>query len=88
MIVDDEYVILESANINQKSLAGSNDTEIDMGSYQPHHTWAAKKQHPQGQVYGYSMSLWAEQLGVLQKCYKDPETLECVNEVNNIDEDN
>ncbi|KAL8211186.1 hypothetical protein R6Q57_005623 [Mikania cordata] len=88
MIVDDEYVILGSANINQRSLAGSKDTEIAMGSYQPHHTWAAKKQHPQGQVYGYRLSLWAEQLGVLQKCYKDPETLECVIKVNNIAEDN
>ncbi|KAD5960791.1 hypothetical protein E3N88_12263 [Mikania micrantha] len=88
MIVDDEYVIMGSANINQRSLAGSKDTEIAMGSYQPHHTWAAKKQHPQGQVYGYRLSLWAEQLGVLQKCYKDPETLECVKKVNNIAEDN
>ncbi|KAK9071459.1 hypothetical protein SSX86_010028 [Deinandra increscens subsp. villosa] len=88
MIVDDEYVIVGSANINQRSLAGSKDTEIAMGSYQPHHTWAAKNQHPHGQVYGYRMSLWAEQLGVLEKCYKDPETLECVNKVNKIAEDN
>lgn len=50
MIVDDEYVILGSANINQRSLAGSKDTEIAMGSYQPHHTWASKNQHPYGQV--------------------------------------
>ncbi|KAL8240496.1 hypothetical protein R6Q59_013851 [Mikania micrantha] len=60
MIVDDEYESLGYANINQRSLASSKDTEIAMGSYQPHHTWAAKKQHPQGQVYGYRMSLWAE----------------------------
>ncbi|KAI3808379.1 hypothetical protein L1987_24328 [Smallanthus sonchifolius] len=88
MIVDDEYVILGSANINQRSLAGSKDTEIAMGSYQPHHTWAARKRHPYGQVYGYRMSLWAEQLGALDKCYMDPETLECVNKVNKIAEDN
>lgn len=49
MIVDDEYVIVGSANINQRSLAGTKDTEIAMGAYQPHHTWAAKK-HPKGQV--------------------------------------
>lgn len=50
MIVDDEYVILGSANINQRSMAGSRDTEIAMGAYQPHHTWANKKKHPHGQV--------------------------------------
>lgn len=50
MIVDDEYVIVGSANINQRSLAGSRDTEIAMGAYQPHHTWAKKKDHPHGQV--------------------------------------
>lgn len=50
MIVDDEYVIVGSANINQRSMAGTKDTEIAMGSYQPHYTWSAKKRHPRGQV--------------------------------------
>lgn len=50
MIVDDEYVILGSANINQRSMAGSRDTEIAMGAYQPHHTWTQKKHQPRGQV--------------------------------------
>ncbi|XP_071710398.1 phospholipase D delta-like [Rutidosis leptorrhynchoides] len=88
MIVDDEYVIVGSANINQRSLAGSKDTEIAMGSYQPHHTWAARKRHPHGQIYGYRMSLWAEHLGTLEECYKEGETLECVRRVNQVAEDN
>ena len=50
MVVDDEYVIIGSANINQRSMAGSRDTEIAMGSYQPNHTWAKQKAHPRGQV--------------------------------------
>lgn len=50
MIVDDEYVIVGSANINQRSMAGTKDTEIAMGAYQPHHTWAEKRKHPCGQV--------------------------------------
>ena len=50
MIIDDEYAILGSANINQRSLDGSRDTEIAMGSYQLHHTWARKNCHPRGQV--------------------------------------
>ena len=60
MIVDDEYVIVGSANINQRSLAGTKDTEIAMGAYQPHHTWSSKNRHPRGQVcaHGYSSLLF------------------------------
>lgn len=50
MIIDDEYVMVGSANINQRSMAGTKDTEIAMGAYQPHHTWAEKRRHPRGQV--------------------------------------
>ncbi|KAL3845358.1 hypothetical protein ACJIZ3_002761 [Penstemon smallii] len=88
MIVDDEYVILGSANINQRSMAGVRDTEIAMGAYQPHYTWAKKTEHPHGQVYGYRMSLWAEHLGMIDNCFKDPENFDCVKKVNSIAEDN
>ena len=50
MIVDDEYIIMGSANINQRSLDGSRDTEIAMAAYQPNYTWAGKNSHPRGQV--------------------------------------
>jgi phosphatidylserine/phosphatidylglycerophosphate/cardiolipin synthase-like enzyme len=50
MVVDDEYVICGSANINQRSMDGSRDTELAMGGYQPHFTWAQKKGRPLGQV--------------------------------------
>jgi phospholipase D1/2 len=50
MIVDDEYVILGSANINQRSMEGTRDTEIAMGAYQPEYTWARKQSYPRGQV--------------------------------------
>lgn len=50
MIVDDELVIIGSANINQRSMDGSRDTEIAMGGYQLQHTWFQKKGHPRGQV--------------------------------------
>jgi phosphatidylserine/phosphatidylglycerophosphate/cardiolipin synthase-like enzyme len=50
MIVDDEYVILGSANINQRSMEGTRDTEIAMGAYQPYHTWASRLSSPHGQV--------------------------------------
>lgn len=51
MIVDDEYVIMGSANINQRSMEGTRDTEIAMGAYQPHYTWASRKSRPHGEVY-------------------------------------
>lgn len=88
MVVDDEYVIVGSANINQRSMAGTKDTEIAMGSYQPHHTWARRKRRPRGQVYGYRMSLWAEHLGNLDAWFEEPESVECVRKVNEIAEDN
>ncbi|KAG2696564.1 hypothetical protein I3760_07G063600 [Carya illinoinensis] len=88
MIVDDEYVIVGSANINQRSMAGSKDTELAVAAYQPHHTWAGRKKQPHGQVYGYRMSLWSEHLAVKYPCFEEPESLKCVKTVNEIAEDN
>ncbi|KAM7265543.1 hypothetical protein ACFE04_003226 [Oxalis oulophora] len=82
MVVDDEYVIIGSANINQRSMEGSRDTEIAMGAYQPNFTWAAKKAHPKGQAYGYRMSLWAEHLGYMEDSFGEPQELNCVRSVN------
>ncbi|KAK8587947.1 hypothetical protein V6N12_022409 [Hibiscus sabdariffa] len=81
MIVDDEYVIVGSANINQRSMEGTRDTEIAMGAYQPKYTWAAKHSSPLGQIYGYRMSLWAEHTGVVEDCFTQPESLECVRRI-------
>lgn len=50
MVVDDDYVIIGSANINQRSLDGSRDTEIAMGAHQPKYTWTENRPHPHGQV--------------------------------------
>ncbi|KZV20639.1 phospholipase D delta-like [Dorcoceras hygrometricum] len=88
MIVDDDYVIIGSANINQRSMAGTKDTEIAMGAYQPHHTWVNKNRHPHGQIYGYRMSLWSEHLGKVEKCFEEPHSLECVQMVNEVARDN
>ena len=35
-IFDDDYIIVGSANINDRSMTGTRDTEIAMGAYQPH----------------------------------------------------
>ncbi|XP_048321059.2 phospholipase D gamma 1 [Ziziphus jujuba] len=88
MIVDDEYVILGSANINQRSMEGTRDTEIAMGAYQPNHTWARRLSNPRGQIYGYRMSLWAEHVGGVEDCFTEPESLECVKRMRTIGETN
>ncbi|KAH9624277.1 hypothetical protein KSS87_013023 [Heliosperma pusillum] len=79
MIVDDEYVIVGSANINQRSMEGTRDTEIamviDLGSLGL-------------QVYGYRMSLWAEHLGTVDDCFSHPESLECVRRIRSMGEQN
>ncbi|KAI4356863.1 hypothetical protein L6164_000849 [Bauhinia variegata] len=88
MIVDDEYVILGSANINQRSMEGTRDTEIAMGAYQPQHTWARKHSYPHGEIHGYRMSLWAEHTGTIEECFLQPESLECVRRVREMGEIN
>ncbi|KAL9303864.1 hypothetical protein ACSQ67_021127 [Phaseolus vulgaris] len=88
MIVDDEYVILGSANINQHSMEGTRDTEIAMGAYQPHHTWARLSAYPHGQIHGYRMSLWAEHTGTIEDCFLQPESLECVRRIRTMGEEN
>ncbi|KAJ3687411.1 hypothetical protein LUZ61_016575 [Rhynchospora tenuis] len=86
MIVDDEYVIIGSANINQRSLEGTRDTEIAMGAYQPQYTWARKQYAPRGQIYGYRMSLWAEHTGTTEEIFNQPQSLECVQRVRTMGE--
>ncbi|KAK3156965.1 hypothetical protein QOZ80_2AG0114420 [Eleusine coracana subsp. coracana] len=88
MIVDDEYVIIGSANINQRSMEGTRDTEIAMGAYQPQYTWANKVSAPRGQIYGYRMSLWAEHIGAIEENFNHPESLECMRRVRHLGEEN
>ncbi|CAN1754288.1 Phospholipase D beta 1 [Linum perenne] len=87
MIVDDEYVIIGSANINQRSMEGTRDSEIAMGAFQPRHTLGNAKR-PHGQVHGYRNSLWEEHIGFIEDCFERPESVECVRRVRMIGEEN
>ncbi|KAK6915034.1 Phospholipase D/Transphosphatidylase, partial [Dillenia turbinata] len=82
MIVDDEYIIIGSANINQRSMDGARDSEIAMGAYQPYHL--ATRQPARGQIHGFRMSLWYEHLGMLDDTFLHPDSEECVRKVNQI----
>ncbi|XP_073044081.1 phospholipase D alpha 1-like [Primulina eburnea] len=86
MIVDDEYIIIGSANINQRSMDGARDSEIAMGAYQPYHL--SCKQPARGQVHGFRMALWYEHLGLLDNCFCHPQSIECIQKVNQLAERN
>ncbi|TXG62162.1 hypothetical protein EZV62_013525 [Acer yangbiense] len=86
MIVDDEYIIIGSANINQRSMDGGRDTEVAMGAFQPSHL--AANQPAKGQIYGFRMSLWCEHLRGLDEEFNQPERVECVRLMNQAAGDN
>jgi phospholipase D1/2 len=79
--VDDEYIILGSANVNQRSMDGARDTEIAIGGYQKHRL-NTKEEVAKGQVHGFRMSLWYEHLGITHADFLDPGSLACVQRVN------
>lgn len=86
MIVDDEYIIVGSANINERSLNGARDSEIAMGAYQPHHL--ATYRPALGQIHGFRMSLWFEHLGCLYNNFLEPQSVQCIRQVNEIADKN
>merc|ERR1719262_1162800 len=51
MIVDDDYIIIGSANINERSMSGDRDTEIAVGAYQPHFTSDNSSGKPRGDIH-------------------------------------
>ncbi|GAA0156838.1 phospholipase [Lithospermum erythrorhizon] len=83
MIVDDEYIIVGSANINQRSMEGGRDTEIAMGAYQPGHTTSGA-QSAKGGIFGFRMALWCEHFKHLEEVFFNPESLECIHRVNKL----
>ena len=82
--VDDEYIIIGSANINQRSMDGGRDTEIAMGAFQPHQLMS-RVQKPRGQIHAFRRALWYEHLGdPHDEVFDDPESVECVHFVNRL----
>ncbi|XP_010462361.1 PREDICTED: phospholipase D alpha 4-like [Camelina sativa] len=75
MIVDDAYVLIGSANINQRSMDGCRDTEIAIGCYQT-------DTNNTNEIRAYRLSLWYEHTGgqitADNLSSSEPESLECV----------
>ncbi|CAM8901866.1 unnamed protein product [Rhodiola kirilowii] len=92
MIVDDEYVLIGSANINQRSMEGTRDSELAMGAYQPYYNWAKKSTSPRGQICGFRLAVWREHMGVPEAgddgLFLRPESLKCVERVRRLGEQN
>ncbi|CAN1218046.1 Phospholipase D alpha 4 [Linum perenne] len=88
MIVDDAYILIGSANVNQRSMDGQRDTEIAIGCYQRKTTMIMNTDlNSNGYRYShdiqkYRMSLWYEHTGGLaNRDFLDPRSLECVRKV-------
>jgi len=74
MIVDDDHVILGSANLNERSQRGTRDTEIAIQGFQPAYRGAAAR----GRIHHFRSSLWAEHTGLSMPEFLMPEHLNCV----------
>jgi phospholipase D1/2 len=71
MIVDDEYIILGSANLNERSLSGQRDGEICIGAWQPIGST---------QIQTCRKELFKEHFGV-EISELDPSSVECIRQV-------
>ncbi|KAJ9190318.1 hypothetical protein P3X46_001534 [Hevea brasiliensis] len=78
MIVDDAYILIGSANVNQRSMDGQRDTEIAIGCYQPEN--GGNKTSP-SDIQAYRMSLWYEHTGLAEEIFLEPQSLECVQKI-------
>jgi len=70
MCVDDEWMIMGSANINERSQNGKRDSEIAYGAWQP-------GLGSNGGVQAYRMQIWANHLGIMNpgelEAYRNPQ---------------
>lgn len=87
MIVDDEVVLIGTANINQRSLDGCRDSEIMMTSWQPDHV-ATKDSVPDGDIHAFRMHIWAAITNQMDDAFRNPSSPECVKAFNQIAEQN
>lgn len=80
-LVDDLYMLIGSANVNQRSMDGQRDTEIAIGCYQ---SKTGENESMYGDIQAYRMSLWYEHTTQAELLFKEPETLGCVRRISSI----
>lgn len=79
-IFDDEYIILGSGNINDRSMVGNRNTELAMGAHQP-------RVGASGLVSIFRKSLWAEHLKENAPLDLDPGSSQCSQKVRQMAEE-
>ena len=84
IIIDDAYIIVGSANIKQRSMAGTRDTEMAVGCWQP----AFPAENPHGDVHQFRMSLWANHFMSVDPAFTYPGTYECISKVKSMANEN
>jgi phospholipase D1/2 len=82
MIVDDKIIIVGSANINDRSLIGTRDTEIAISAFQL--SDSAKEAVNNGDIQKFRLHIWKCHLGESSSLDKliDPNSLECLRYIN------
>lgn len=88
LIVDDKIMVLGSANINQRSLSGSRDTEIAIYAYQTKK--GTSHLDGRGDIYKFRRRLWDEHFSELddRSIFRHPERGRCVRAVYKISHSN
>ncbi|XP_021294526.1 phospholipase D alpha 4 isoform X1 [Herrania umbratica] len=84
MIVDDLYILIGSANVNQRSMDGRRDTEIAIGCYQLPENPESNNSPTPRDIHAYRMSLWYEHTGLADDLFLEPQGLECVQKVRSL----
>lgn len=86
-IFDDAVALIGSANINQRSLSGTRDTELSQAFWQTSHQ-ASKSSMGHGEVHAFRLQCWVHTTGIMDDVFRCPSSLDCVRRVNDIAEDN
>jgi len=75
-IFDDEYIIVGSANINQRSMDGNRDSEICIGACQS--KFINSDDELKGDVQRFRLALWAAHCGETMEIHLQPSTSDCM----------
>ncbi|VFR00183.1 unnamed protein product [Cuscuta campestris] len=87
IIADDAYLVIGSANVNQRSMDGERDTEIAIGCYQSSRSSEEGIATDEGDIRAYRMSLWYEHTAGKATSYREflePQSVECVRKMRSI----
>lgn len=75
-IFDDEYIIVGSANINQRSMDGNRDSEMCVGAYQS--DFIDCDDELKGDVQKFRLALWAAHCGETMDIHLQPSSADCM----------